>query len=113
MAHPRRLKPTPAERRIFKQVVAEARKTGLRVPPIRWEVWEGLRVGRMEAHGCAIVGEGVIRIDREGLGLVGVDLLAHELAHVIVDQMVVTKAADHNRFWALAYGVLYQALVGK
>jgi hypothetical protein len=40
------------------------------------------------------------------------ELLCHEVAHVLVDQIVASnKAADHNRFWALVYAVLYQQVV--
>jgi hypothetical protein len=37
--------------------------------------------------------------------------LAHELAHVIADQVVTEKVPAHNRFWGAVYAVLYQAVV--
>ena len=115
MPTPRRLKPTPAERAMFKAVVAGAKAAGLRTPKIRWEVWDRVSMGkgRGDAHGVCVAGRGVIRVDRGSLESRGMELLAHEYAHALTDLLVVEAAADHNRFWSLCYGLLYQQVVAK
>lgn len=89
---------------MLREVVAGARKAGLRVPKIRLEVVDDLP----RLHGYARGGTVVV-----GRASLDYPLLCHEVAHVIVEQMIVTKAADHNRFWALVYGVLYQQAVDR
>lgn len=41
------------------------------------------------------------------------ELICHEVAHLLADQLVIAKSAAHNRFWAAIYGVLYQATIEK
>ena len=115
MPRPRRLRPTAAERSMFKAVVAAAKAAGLRAPRVRWEVWDRISMGRGrgDAHGVCYAGAGIIRVDRASLETLGMELLAHEYAHALVDLLVVAKAADHNRFWGLCYSLLYQQTVAK
>lgn len=89
---------------MFKRVVRAYRKSGLRVPDNmqlyivkhhpKWEGWAmGTDVYVQRSH-CTI------------------ELLVHEIAHIIVDQLVDSEQAHaHNRFWALVYGIGYQAAI--
>lgn len=89
---------------MLRAVVRGAKRAGLRVPPIRLKVVE--KIPRL--HGYT---EGrTITVERASATY---ELLAHEVAHVVADQIVVDKAASHNRFWALVYGVLYQQVVDR
>lgn len=100
---------------MFRATVAGAKAAGMRCPKVRWEVWDRVSMGRGkgDAHGVCCAGEGIIRLDRASLESLGMELLAHEYAHALVDLLVVPKAADHNRFWGLCYSLLYQQLVAK
>ena len=89
---------------MLRRVLAGARKAGLRVPHgVTLRVVEHLPGKHGYAYGT------VITVERDSLTT---ELLCHEVAHVLTDQIVANhKAADHNRFWAAIYGVLYQQAV--
>lgn len=96
------MRPTPEEREMLREVVAGARKAGFRVPRITLRVVPHLPDAKGYAHGATVT------VERKSLDYA---LLCHEVAHVIVGAMLARGAADHNRFWALVYGVLYQQTV--
>ena len=96
------MRPTRAERKMLAEVVAGARKAGFRVPRITLRVVPHLLASKGFAQGATVT------VERKSLDYA---LLCHEVAHVIVDGMLAKGAADHNRFWALVDGVLYQQSV--
>ena len=83
-------------------VVRLARMAGLRVPKVSLRV-----VAHLPNHHAYTEGRR-ITVERKSLTA---ELLAHELAHVIADQVVTEKVPAHNRFWGAVYAVLYQAVV--
>lgn len=97
---------TKADRDLLREVIALARKAGLRVPRgITLRVVPFLKRRHAYTVGKAIT------VERPSLTR---ELLAHEVAHVIADQIVSHPGVhDHNRFWALVYGVCYQQVVQK
>ncbi len=96
--------PSRAEAAMLRRVLAGARKAGLRVPHgIILRVVDDLPGKHGYAYGT------VLTVERDSLTP---ELLCHEVAHVLTDQIVAShKAGDHNRFWALVYGILYQQVV--
>jgi hypothetical protein len=100
----KRCAPTHAEAAMLRRVLRGAKAAGLRVPQgITLRVVDHLPGKHGYAYG------NVITVERASLTP---ELLCHEVAHVLVDQIVAhNKAADHNRFWALVYAVLYQQVV--
>lgn len=107
---PKPLKPNREEAAALRRVLAGAKAAGLRVPKISMTMAEQIILRDRECHACAFVDTGEIVV-RRGTAMLD-EVIAHEVAHVIVNQMVWGKAADHNRFWALVYGVLYQQVIG-
>lgn len=101
---PKTLKPTRQERDAFRAVLTLAKKAGFRVPTIRLRVVDKIR----GAHGYA--SDRLVTIERPSFDI---ELLCHEVAHVLANQIVAQDAADHGRFWALAYGVLYQQCIQR
>lgn len=98
------LKPTRSEVRAFRMVMRKAEGMGLKVPTVKMKV-----VSRLKgAHGMACGDE--ITLDRRSFS---VELLCHEIAHVLACQLVRDDGAAHNRFWALIYGLLYQSCIQK
>ena len=97
---------TKADRAMLRAVLAGARKAGLRVPVgITLKVVPCLPRNRAQTTGRTIT------VER---GELTYDLLCHEVAHVLIDQLVEHHDAnDHNRFWALCYGTLYQNAVQR
>lgn len=81
-----------------------AEAAGFVVPEVKMRVVRHLK----GAHAHAIGNE--ITIER---GSFSAEVVCHEVAHVLAGQLVRDDAAAHNRFWALIYGVLYQACVQK
>lgn len=98
------LKLTKGELKAFNFVLKKAESTGLVVPEVKMRVVRRLR----GAHAHAIGNE--ITIER---GSFGIEVLCHEVAHVIAGQVVRDDAAAHNRFWAMIYGLLYQSCIQK
>lgn len=98
------IKPTKSEVKDFKFVMRRAEQAGLVVPEV------GLRIVRRlkGAHGQTV--GNVITIERSSFSI---ELLCHEVAHIIASQIANDDAAAHNRFWALTYGVLYQSCIQK
>lgn len=99
------LKPTRFEEHMFRYVIRAYKRAGLRVPDISFHVvqhhpkWEGWAT------------EGAVYVQRK---CCSIELLVHEIAHVIADQVIDNDHANaHNRFWAVIYGIGYQAAVQR
>ncbi len=105
MSRPRSRLATQREAAMLRRVVAGYRRAGLRVPPCvlrivshhpRWEGWA--------TPGVVHVVEGHLTLE----------LLVHEVAHLIADQLTEHPAVHgHNRFWALVYGIGYQQVIQR
>lgn len=98
------LKPTKSEIKSFRFVLKRAEAMGLRVPEVSMRVVSRLR----GAHGHTL--GNVITIERPSFSI---ELLCHEVAHVLTGQLVRDDGAAHNRFWAITYGLLYQSCIQK
>lgn len=98
------LTPTRQELRAFRAVLTLARRAGFRVPKVKLKIAHQIR----GAHGYAF--DDLVVIERPSFSI---ELLCHEVAHVLANQIVAKEAADHGRFWALAYGVLYQQCIQR
>lgn len=88
---------------MLRRVVRGYRRAGLRVPRLRLVVvashprWDGWATSS------------TVHVVRRSLT---VELLVHEIAHVIADQAVQSEhAAAHNRLWAVIYGIGYQQCI--
>lgn len=104
MAVSKYLKPTSQELKAFRAVLTLARRAGFRVPKVKLRIAHWIK----GAHGYAC--GNVVVIERHSFNI---ELLCHEIAHVIANQVLAREAADHGRFWALIYGVLYQQCIQK
>ena len=105
MSSLRRLRPTRHERDMLRRVVQGYRRAGLRCPALRLVVVER----HPSCDGWAT--SSTIYVERRALT---VELLVHEVAHVIADRVAVhPRAAAHNRLWAVIYGIGYQQCIER
>lgn len=98
------LKPTRREVETFYSILRKAEGMGLVVPEVKMRVVRRIKNAHATARGNEIT------IERPSFG---VEVLCHEIAHVLAGQLVRDSAAAHNRFWAMIYGLLYQACIEK
>lgn len=98
------LAPSRKEVKTFLSVLKKAEGMGFVVPEVRLKV-----VARLKgAHAHAIGND--ITVERSSFST---EVICHEVAHVLAGQLVRDDAAAHNRFWALIYGLLYQACIQR
>lgn len=81
-----------------------AEAAGFVVPEVSMRIVRNLKGAHAQALGNKIT------IERKSFD---VEVVCHEVAHVLAGQLVRDEAAAHNRFWSLIYGVLYQACVQR
>lgn len=98
------LKPTRKEVADFRLVMRKAEAMGLVVPEVRMRVVRRIKGAHALAQGNDIT------VERSSFS---VEVLCHEVAHVLAGQLVKDEGAAHNRFWAMIYGLLYQACIQK
>lgn len=101
----RRLTPTRGELSMLASVIRGYRRAGLLCPALRLVV--------VESHprwdGWAT--KDTVYVVRRSLTI---ELLVHEVAHVIADQVAIhPEVAPHSRLWATIYGIGYQALIER